>query len=100
MKSSMKPAGYAIIDRDHSAIWATGESEGAAWANLVSEMALAGVTVVDGDADEKYETSISGYLIFPATAALIERVENCGGNLALGYIDGVLCTREEEDAAP
>ena len=43
MKSSMKPAGYVITDLDHSAIWATGETEAAAWANLRAEMDIAGV---------------------------------------------------------
>lgn len=94
----MKSAGYVIVDRDHSAIWATGESEGAAWANLMSEMALAGVTVVDGAAEAPHETSISSYSIFPATTALVERVENWGGNIAWGEIDGALCTREEEES--
>lgn len=92
----MKPAGYVIVDRDHSAIWALGETEDAAWANLIAEMALAGVTVVDGASEAPHETSISNYSVFPATTALIERVRDCGGNIAWDGINGVLCTREEE----
>ena len=92
----MKTAGYVVIDRDHSAIWATGETEAAAWTNLRAEMALADVTVVDGASETPHETSISNYSVFPATTALIERVRDCGGNIAWGGINGVLCTREEE----
>ena len=92
----METAGYVIVDRDHSAIWAAENTEAAAWAALRFEMGMAGVAVVDGASDAPHETSISNFLIFPATAALIERVENMGGNIAWGAVNGVLCTREGE----
>jgi len=101
-KSIIKSAGYIVTDKAQSAIYGYGPSADEAWASLVSEMSLAGVTVV-GEIDDAeisvsypHETPANNYKIFAATGALLAAVDENGGNISWGRRGLVACLPSEE----
>lgn len=95
-------AGYVI--HDDTALWGTGATEAAAWANFDANMAAAHVTVVDGGAPDQDGTGGSfadrgSFSAMPATAALIADVDARGGAIGWSIVDGVACTVDEAEAA-
>lgn len=107
----IKPAGYIVTDNE--VIWSKGDTAEAAWDALLSFMAIACIQVID---DREYRsteqqeedeiavaeggwTMLSNFHIQSASAALLADVESRGGDIAWSSVDGVCCTRDEEDEA-
>jgi hypothetical protein len=77
------------IISNSEAIWAIGESEDAAWADLGRTMKLARVTIAP-----------EGLRIDAATPALIEQVKGMGGAILFAYNPaGIACTIAEYEGA-
>lgn len=76
----------------HEAIFGTGETAEAAWADAEQWM---DDPVEDKDADEL--DSSDGPWARPATAALLAEVAKRGGAISWGNVDGVACTKAEEE---
>ena len=82
--TNLTSAGYVTQDKDGYAIWATGSTVSEAEA-ATAEIAM------DGD--------LSGFNTYPATAALIAKVEAEGGQIGWDIVSGIACTREEAEEA-
>lgn len=80
--TTLTATGYITQDKDGYAIWATGAT---------AEEAEAATAEVATDGD------ISGFKTYPATAALIAKVEAEGGAIAWDHVDGIACTCEEAE---
>lgn len=95
--TTLTATGYIIQDRDGYAIFGIGETKDEAWVEVVDGVgAFHGPDGGDIPADEARDTQ---FVTYPATAALLAQVRDCGGQIAWGMIDGVACTADEEDAA-
>lgn len=93
---TIQPNGYIVTDNE--AIWGTGATADDAWGNMVSEMVAAWIEVVDHASDDMDgKTLASNFRIKPATAALIEDVQDNGGDILWQEIGGVCCTLVEHD---
>lgn len=79
-----RPVAAGFIVWNMQAIWGVGATEAAAWTDY-----------------EKYIDSIDrdGYQCHPATAALIEQVNDRGGDIMWRMSDGIACTVEEATTA-
>ena len=99
--TKLKSSGYVVIDKSHSAIWGTGATADAAWADFISERKMAGVEVVDDINDAKIscefpeQERMSNYEIFAATTALLNAVDKNGGNIAWTRLGVVLALPDE-----
>lgn len=95
--TEMKSTGFIFQDTSDYAIFGAGSTEAEAWAQVVDGVGqfhdFAGN---DTTADDARETQFSCY---PATAALLAQVEDEGGAIAWGVVDGIACTIDEEEAA-
>lgn len=100
--SNIIPAGCIVCDE--TAIWGVGANEDAAWSDMKTNMAQAGITVVDElteDADGSPapdQTLSSLFKIRWATQELLNQVEAQGGNIAWGIANGTACTIEQDEA--
>lgn len=100
--TTLQSAGYIVCDNE--AIHGYGPTADEAWADFMNTMAQANIRVVaepdEADIDSPGDwTRESDYQIKSASAGLIQRVKDQGGNLAWSYVSGIACTREEEEAA-
>jgi hypothetical protein len=99
--STIQAAGFIIAD--DAAIWGAGVTEDAAWADLRNGMKLARVPHdSEVDMEDTYRPrswSEDRFTVIPATAALLARVEECGGAISYGMVGDIACTTDEEDAA-
>jgi hypothetical protein len=96
------PIATGFIIHDDTAIWGRGATAEAAWADMLSEMKMAGIRVLADD-DEPVDdleatTPASGFKTKPATAALLAQIDG-GDPQRWGEVAGVACTRSEEDDA-
>lgn len=104
MTNTLAPAGYVITDE--RAIWGIGLSHLEAWADLEDTMRIAQVRLVS-DAEAKALAAHPGvangwkrrssFSVTPATAGLLAEVQQQGGCRTWGIINGVFCTRDEQD---
>ena len=83
--TTINASGWMVQDRDGYAIFGVGDTEEAAWAQ-----------VADGVGDEM---NAADFMAFEASSALIQQVNECGGQIAWAVIDGVACTISEADLA-
>lgn len=95
--------GYIVAN--DMAIYGVGATADEAWADWKDEMDKAGIVILseeDDDEDEERNGSYtreSEFYCQPATAALMQKVKDQGGNIAFGEVNGVACTKDEEDEA-
>jgi hypothetical protein len=98
---ALTTAGFIVSD--DTAIWGTGATRDAAWADMLDNMSKVNIRVLTDGEEKAHEfesvTKAAGFQVKPATAALIAEVENNGGQFAWGEIGGIACTRDEEDAS-
>jgi hypothetical protein len=94
MTTKITAAGYIVSN--NQAIWGAGKTTEDAWLDFKRGMSLAYVNL-DDDQDPN-STKTDAFELHPATAALLQAVEECGGAIAWGVVDGVCCTVAEEDA--
>ena len=99
MTNTIAPAGFIVADNE--AIWGFGPTEGAAWDNMEPEMRMAGITILDDEADYPEDGGsyirASHFKIFPASAALIARVDSLGGGISWDTVGGVCCASGEAE---
>ena len=82
--------GYVIYDHDETAIFGTGATVDAAWAEVMG--------LCDRPIDAQTGEPVSDeewfdiFCVCGASAALLAQVENDGGSIAWGYLAGVACT--------
>ncbi len=93
-------AGYIVCDNE--AIHGRGLTEDEAWADMVRELGMANVRVIDEPTEEDIDSPgawslSSSFKIRPASAALLQAVEERGGAIGWFSVNGVACTRGEED---
>ena len=81
MENKIKIAGY-ITEQPGYAIFGTGKTAEAALENA-KEWSDAGRT--------------EGFVTYPATAALLAKVEDEGGAISFSIVDGIACTNDEAD---
>lgn len=93
----LKPAGYIIAN--DVAIISIGTTLAEAIAAYNRDAGGILVTLEDGTRDyaPMTEDNFGGHDVRPATAALLAKVEDVGGDISWSVIDGVACL-EEEDA--
>ena len=100
MANTIAPAGFIVVDNE--AIWGAGSTEGAAWDNMESEMRMAGITILDDEADYPENggsyTRASNFKIRPASAALIAWVDTFDGDTSWDTVNGVCCAPGEAEA--
>ena len=102
MTTTTKTTGFIVTNE--TSIWGYGATKEAASASFLDEMKTGGIRVVsDDEMNTLLETSnadactrASGFTTEAATPALIAQVEELGGGIVWGYVDGVACTRAEE----
>jgi hypothetical protein len=98
--SDLINAGYVVIDNEF-VIWGYGPTVDAAWTDTVHTLLLAGVHLISENEDvPDPEQGVSwcrdsDLRTRPATAALLIRVNTCGGTVAWDERNGVACTPEE-----
>ena len=102
--TNITAAGYIVHDNE-GLIHGRGATAALAWADMLNTMAHAHIEVMadDDDSDPPPDSWVlaSDMVTTPATAALLELVEDHGGNCTWGKIGRVACTvaEEEGDAA-
>lgn len=100
MTDTMTAAGYIITDNEGT-LHGSGETVDAAWADAEATMADAGIEMLDDDADSTEcmgnWTRRSGLRVLPASPALLDLVDSCGGLIAWVVRDGVAITLHEAD---
>jgi len=84
--TTITTAGYIVHDSE-GVIHGLNSTAQGAWDDMLRTMRDAHIL---GGAE--------GMTIMPATAALLACVDDRGGNVAWGKINGIACTTEEEDA--
>lgn len=102
MTNSLTSAGYIVTDKAHSAIHGFGATADEAWADMISGLSNAGVTVIGDiyDADISVEwpeqTPANNYEISAATKGLLDAVATQGGNIAWRRRGAVSCLPDEQ----
>jgi hypothetical protein len=100
MDEEMKAAGYIVQDKEGYAISADGLTAEAVRAETIGTCGpwedRDGNTVGPADPDFGFDAK---FIVYPATAALLAKVEKEGGAIAWDVVDGIACTREESEAA-
>jgi hypothetical protein len=86
--------GYIVYTQE--AIFGTGETKEAAWADAEQYLDR---SAEDEDEDEGGSDDADGPWVQPASAALLAEVADRGGAIAWCTWHGVACTRDEYDAA-
>jgi hypothetical protein len=98
---TLTQAGFIVAD--DAAIFGIGPTEEAAWADLRRGMKLA--KIPHESEVEKEDSFCPAYWTedrfhaYPATAALLEQVEQRGGAISWDTVNRVACTTEESEAA-
>jgi hypothetical protein len=94
-------AGYIVHDTE-GLIHGRGVTPALAWADMLNTMRHAMIEVVADDDDSEPPPDswvlASDMVTTPATAALLQLVEDHGGNCTWGKIGLVACTVAEEEA--
>lgn len=86
------------------AIWGCGDTEDAAWEDLRSWYPAIIADVPhesDVDTEDAYCAPYwnkDGFVVIPATAALVDELKVNGGQIAFATINGIACTLLEEEA--
>lgn len=99
MSTSIKAAGFIVMTAE--AIFGSGRTEAEAatdaksWVDIENRNQIPS-SVTDDDANILMH---GGFAMVAATEALIQQVEEKGGDIAWGLVGGVACTCEEEEAA-
>jgi hypothetical protein len=91
-------AGYVVYTNE--AIWGYGGTTDAAWESFRAEMATGGVKILtgdDSDAEQGSWTRERDYSIRSASAALLRRVAEGGGDTSWTIVGGVACTEAEAE---
>ena len=88
--------GYIITDRTTECIYGAGLTVEDAWENL--KYGADPFRNAHGD-ELSDEDAFAQFTVFPATEALLAQVHSSAGAEMWGYINGVACTKGEEDAA-
>ncbi len=96
MTANLIATGYIIQDKQGTAIFGTGATVDEAWAQVVTEAGPFFDAYGNAKADEAAFTE--DFKTFPATAALIAKVEAEGGAIAWALVDGICCTCDEAEA--
>jgi hypothetical protein len=94
MTYPIKAAGYIVEPKNGSAIYGIGATEDEAWASVVNAIGFFDRFGNDILPEEARETQFD---IVPATAALIKKVEDEGGQIGWGHVNGIACTDTEEE---
>ncbi len=100
MTTKLIPAGYIVYDRAGymSAIMGLGATEAEARADAMPNVGpwedRDGNTVSPDHPDFGFDAH---YAIAPATAALLAKVEEEGGQIKWGRVEGIDCTRDEAE---
>jgi hypothetical protein len=96
MTKTIKATGYMIQDRQGNAIYAVGPSVDEAWAKVVRDAG----PFWDRNGDEMTDDAAfeKDFRSHGASAALIAQVEEEGGCIGWGMVDGVACTVAEAEA--
>jgi hypothetical protein len=93
-------AGYVVANNE--AIWGTGDTADAAWADALANMERGTVVVAEGEdppEDGCPWIRARDYRIMPATTGLLVAVEGVGGDLCWDVVRGVACLPYEAEAA-
>lgn len=97
-----KAAGYIITDNDNI-IHGSGDTLDDAWADAENTFGCAGVALLDDDADSTEQqgawTRRSGLKGMPASAALMDELWDCGGDISWGRVNGIAVTMDEANEA-
>lgn len=100
MDTKLTPAGYIAQDRDGYAIAGFGTTEAEARAAALPWVGpwedRDGNTVGPDDPNFGFDAK---FQVWPATAALLAKVADEGGQIAWDHVDGIACTVEEGGAA-
>jgi hypothetical protein len=93
----METVGYIIQDNNGYAIFGIGATADAAWSMVVDCVGY----FHDGrdNTISPQEARETQFRTYPATAALLNAVDEMGGAIAWDIVDGVACTREEGEIA-
>lgn len=95
MTTKTEIAGFVIQDKEGYAIYGTGATEDAAWADVVADTRV--FFDKNGDHISADEARVSRYVSYPATAALIDCVRENGGAIAWAVVDGVAHAINEDN---
>ncbi len=94
----MKSGGYIVVGRASGLIWGIGATEAEAVEMADADLAQAGIEIVDerpvdglGSYEERGDMEV-----VPATARLMARVVEHGGDCGWTIQDGVACLADEE----
>jgi hypothetical protein len=93
----LAPAGYIVANNE--AIWGTGDTADAAWADMLANLEPGTVFVAEDEEvpeDGRNWTCAIDYRIAPATAGLLAKAEDAGGAIAWDYVHGVACLPDED----
>ena len=99
MTNTIEPAGYIVHDTGAYLIHGYGPTEDEAWADMLNTLQAAHIELLDDDDANASELgnwiTRSDLNAIPATAALLQLVEDHGGNCNWERVDGVACTDDE-----
>jgi len=87
---------YVIYDKQQNAIFGTGATVDEAWQQVTSETDRPTNAYDEPVSDDEW---FAAYTVSGATQALVDLVNERGGDIAWGRVRGVACTVEEEEAA-
>ena len=96
------PATAGFVVANNEAIWGTGDTADAAWADMLANLEPGTVLVTEDEEtpdDGRPWTRARDYRILPATTGLLVAVEGVGGDLCWEVVRGVACMRHEAEAA-
>jgi hypothetical protein len=90
----IEASGYIVTDKEHTVIQATGKTADEAFDSFIEAVGC----LFDNDGNElSREEAMDTVIIQPATAALLEYVEENGGaGISWSHVDGIACTRDED----
>jgi len=95
MAHSIKAAGFVVEPKNGFAIYGIGATEDEAWADVVDAVGYFQDRFGnDISPEEARETQFD---IVPATAALMQKVRDEGGQIGWTHVDGIACTDTEEE---
>jgi len=91
-----------IVHDNEGIIHGYGATAGEAWDDMLNTMRHANVTVLPDSADTSKELgnwiNEADMVVAPATAALLQHVEDHGGDCSWGRVGRIACTVDEEAA--